>query len=424
MKEKKMKIAVAGTGYVGLSLAVLLSQHNEVHALDIIPEKVEKLKNFVSPIQDDEIERFLGEAKAGERKLDLHVTLDAAEAYVDADYAIVATPTNYDSDRNFFDTSSVEAAIAAIREVNPTAWIVIKSTIPVGYTASLREELGDKRIVFSPEFLRESKALYDNLHPSRIVVGAPKDDEEAVKAAETFAGLLAQGADPAELTRTNADGTKGIPQLVLGTTEAEAVKLFANTYLALRVAYFNELDTYCEARGLSSADVIKGVCLEPRIGSFYNNPSFGYGGYCLPKDTKQLLANYRDVPQNLIEAIVQANRTRKDWVAEQVVDRVMQLVYEGKPRPVVGVYRLTMKSGSDNFRASSIQGIMKRVKAKGVPVIVYEPTLDAPEFYGSEVTHDLENFKAECDVIVANRWSEDLADVAGKVYTLVLFKRD
>lgn len=419
-----MKIAVAGTGYVGLSLAVLLSQHNEVHALDIIPEKVEKLKNFVSPIQDDEIERFLGEAKAGERKLDLHVTLDAAEAYVDADYAIVATPTNYDSDRNFFDTSSVEAAIAAIREVNPTAWIVIKSTIPVGYTASLREELGDKRIVFSPEFLRESKALYDNLHPSRIVVGAPKDDEEAVKAAETFAGLLAQGADPAELTRTNADGTKGIPQLVLGTTEAEAVKLFANTYLALRVAYFNELDTYCEARGLSSADVIKGVCLEPRIGSFYNNPSFGYGGYCLPKDTKQLLANYRDVPQNLIEAIVQANRTRKDWVAEQVVDRVMQLVYEGKPKPVVGVYRLTMKSGSDNFRASSIQGIMKRVKAKGVPVIVYEPTLDAPEFYGSEVTHDLENFKAECDVIVANRWSEDLVDVAGKVYTRDLFKRD
>ncbi len=419
-----MKIAVAGTGYVGLSLAVLLSQHNEVHALDIIPEKVEKLKNFVSPIQDDEIERFLGEAKAGERKLDLHVTLDAAEAYVDADYAIVATPTNYDSDRNFFDTSSVEAAIAAIREVNPTAWIVIKSTIPVGYTASLREELGDKRIVFSPEFLRESKALYDNLHPSRIVVGAPKDDEEAVKAAETFAGLLAQGADPAELTRTNADGTKGIPQLVLGTTEAEAVKLFANTYLALRVAYFNELDTYCEARGLSSADVIKGVCLEPRIGSFYNNPSFGYGGYCLPKDTKQLLANYRDVPQNLIEAIVQANRTRKDWVAEQVVDRVMQLVYEGKPKPVVGVYRLTMKSGSDNFRASSIQGIMKRVKAKGVPVIVYEPTLDAPEFYGSEVTPDLENFKAECDVIVANRWSEDLVDVAGKVYTRDLFKRD
>ena len=419
-----MKIAVAGTGYVGLSLAVLLSQHNEVHALDIVPEKVEKLKQFVSPIQDDEIERFLSEAKAGARDLNLHVTLNAAEAYTDADYAIVATPTNYDSDRNFFDTSSVEAAIAAIREVNKSAWIVIKSTIPVGYTASLREKLNDKRIVFSPEFLRESKALYDNLHPSRIVVGAPKDDVEAVKAAELFAELLAQGADPEELTRTNADGSVGIPKLVLGTTEAEAVKLFANTYLALRVAYFNELDTYCEARGLSSADVIDGVCLEPRIGSFYNNPSFGYGGYCLPKDTKQLLANYRDVPQNLIEAIVEANRTRKDWVAEQVVDRVMGLVYEGREKPVVGVYRLTMKSGSDNFRASSIQGLMKRLKAKGVPVVVYEPTLDEAEFFGSEVMHDLEDFKRRCDVIVANRWSDDLSDVAGKVYTRDLFKRD
>lgn len=424
MKEKKMKIAVAGTGYVGLSLAVLLSQHNEVHALDIVPEKVEKLQRYESPIQDDEIERFMGEAKAGERVLDLHVTLDVTEAYMGADYVVVATPTNYDSDRNFFDTSSVEAAIGVIRSVNPTAWIVIKSTIPVGYTESLREKLGDERIIFSPEFLRESKALYDNLHPSRIVVGAPKDDVEAVAAARTFAKLLAQGADPAELERVNADGTIGIPRLVLGTTEAEAVKLFANTYLALRVAYFNELDTYCEARGLSSADVIKGVCLEPRVGSFYNNPSFGYGGYCLPKDTKQLLANYEDVPQNLIEAIVAANRTRKDWVAEQVVDRVMGLVYEGKPKPIVGVYRLTMKSGSDNFRASSIQGIMKRVKAKGVPVVVFEPTLDAPEFFGSEVTHDLEKFKADCDVIVANRWSDDLADVAGKVYTRDLFKRD
>ena len=419
-----MKIAIAGTGYVGLSLAVLLSQHNEVHALDIVPEKVEKLQRFESPIQDNEIERFLSEAKAGTRELNLHVTLDAAEAYTGADYAIVATPTNYDSDRNFFDTSSVEAAITAIREVNQSTWIVIKSTIPVGYTASLREKLNDRRIVFSPEFLRESKALYDNLHPSRIVVGAPKDDAEAVKAAEQFAELLAQGADPAELARTNADGSMGIPKLVLGTTEAEAVKLFANTYLALRVAYFNELDTYCEVRGLSSADVIEGVCLEPRIGSFYNNPSFGYGGYCLPKDTKQLLANYRDVPQNLIEAIVEANRTRKDWVAEQVVDRVMGLVYEGREKPVVGVYRLTMKSGSDNFRASSIQGIMRRLKAKGVPVVVYEPTLDEAEFFGSEVMHDLGSFKTKCDVIVANRWSDELSDVADKVYTRDLFKRD
>ena len=419
-----MKIAVAGLGYVGLSLAVLLAQHNEVHALDVVPEKVDMLNRFESPIRDEEIERFLVEAKAGERRLDLLATCDALEAYSGAEYVVVATPTNYDPARNYFDTSSVEAAIDAVRAANPDAWIVVKSTVPVGYTERLRAEREDARIVFSPEFLREGHALYDNLHPSRIVVGAPTDDTEARVAAERFATLLAEAADPAERERVNEDGSTGIPELVLGPTEAEAVKLFANTYLALRVSYFNELDTYCELRGLDTAGVIRGVCLEPRIGSFYNNPSFGYGGYCLPKDTKQLLANYRDVPQNLIEAIVDSNRTRKDHVADEVLTRVNELVYSGVTAPTVGVYRLTMKSGSDNFRASSVQGIMKRVKAKGVPVVVYEPTLDEPTFFGSEVTHALASFKERCDLIIANRWSDELADVAEKVYTRDLFRRD
>lgn len=419
-----MKIAVAGTGYVGLSLSMLLAQHNEVWAVDIIPEKVEKLNRFESPIRDAEIEEFLAEAKEGKRELNFRATLAMDEAYTGADYAVIATPTNYDSDKNYFDTSAVESAIEAVRKVNDTAWIVIKSTIPVGYSAHLRKETGDRRIVFSPEFLREGHALYDNLHPSRIVVGTPKDDADAIEAAKVFAGLLAEGADPTEQQRQNADGTTGIPKLVLGTTEAEAVKLFVNTYLALRVSYFNELDTYCEVKGLSTADVIKGVCLDPRVGDFYNNPSFGYGGYCLPKDSKQLLANYRDVPQNLIQAIVDSNRTRKNFVSDEVLQRVWDLVNAGAVKPVVGVYRLTMKSGSDNFRASSIQGLMKRVKAKGIPVIVYEPTLGAPEFFGSEVTHDLESFKQRSNVIVANRWNDDLADVAYKVYTRDLFKRD
>ena len=419
-----MKIAVAGTGYVGLSVALLLSQHNEVHALDIVPEKVELLNNGKSPIVDSKITAFLDADRSGERPLDFQATLDPEQAYTGADYAVIATPTNYDAQKNYFDTSSVEAAIEAIRKYDQTAWIVIKSTIPVGYTQQIRERFHDDRILFSPEFLREGHALYDNLHPSRIVVGAPQDDAEAVQAAHTFVDLLAHGAAPEEKDRVNPDGSRGIPQLVVGTTEAEAIKLFANTYLALRVAYFNELDTYAESRGLNTHEIIKGVCMDPRIRAEYNNPSFGYGGYCLPKDTKQLLANYDKVPQNLIEAIVESNRTRKDFIAYEIEELVDRAKANGIAKPVVGVYRLTMKSGSDNFRQSAIQGVMKRIKSRGIEVVVYEPTLDAPDFFGSKVTHDLDSFKREADVIISNRWNDDLKDVAGKVYTRDLFRRD
>lgn len=419
-----MKIAVAGTGYVGLSVALLLSQHNEVHALDIVPEKVELLNNGKSPIVDSKITAFLDADRSGERPLDFQATLDPEQAYTGADYAVIATPTNYDAQKNYFDTSSVEAAIEAIRKYDQTAWIVIKSTIPVGYTQQIRERFHDDRILFSPEFLREGHALYDNLHPSRIVVGAPQDDAEAVQAAHTFVDLLAHGAAPEEKDRVNPDGSRGIPQLVVGTTEAEAIKLFANTYLALRVAYFNELDTYAESRGLNTHEIIKGVCMDPRIRDDYNNPSFGYGGYCLPKDTKQLLANYDKVPQNLIEAIVESNHTRKDFIAYEIEELVDRAKANGIAKPVVGVYRLTMKSGSDNFRQSAIQGVMKRIKSRGIEVVVYEPTLDAPDFFGSKVTHDLDSFKREADVIISNRWNDDLTDVAGKVYTRDLFRRD
>jgi len=406
-----MKIAVGGTGYVGLSLAVLLAQHNEVTAVDVVPEKVAKLNVWESPIVDREISRYLAEARDGKRDLHLTATTDGAAAYAAADLVVIATPTNYDPHKNFFDTHYVEQVVELVLQVNPEATMVIKSTVPVGYTQGLHERYPQGHFLFSPEFLREGHALYDNLHPSRIVVGSPTPDGR--EAAETFASLLSAGA---------AD--QDVPVLIMQSTEAEAVKLFANTYLALRVAYFNELDTYAESRDIDAQSIIRAVCLDPRIGDHYNNPSFGYGGYCLPKDTKQLLANYQDVPQKLIEAIVESNRTRKDFVADEVIERCRRLKEEGVRHPLVGVYRLTMKSGSDNFRASSIQGIMKRVKAKGFLCLVYEPTLDAPDFFESEVTHDLASFKERADIIIANRWSDDLTDVSDKVYTRDLFRRD